>query len=78
MNIFKRISQRFLRWGWLKLTGEDPLIIRNHWKFLEKLNACHCEWIEYLKIARPDLKDEIFHHESERLKICCREVEKND
>lgn len=71
------MSQRFLRLGWLKLNGEDPVVIRNHWRFMERINSCHCNWIEHLKKTYPDLKDEIFDHETERLNICSSDLDKN-
>jgi hypothetical protein len=58
------------RWLWLKLTGDDPVIVRGHFDRLSALNECHCFFIDRLQKEHPELKSIIEEHQRERLKAC--------
>lgn len=56
----------FIRWIWIKLTGDDPVIVRGHFDSLSALNETHCRFLDDLERNHPELKQVINAHQEER------------
>jgi len=59
--------KKFARWLWLKVTGEDPIVVAGHFNTLSSLNGCHVRFIEQLEKDHPELKSLIEEHQKERV-----------
>ena len=57
---------RLVRWGWLRLTGEDPVVVSRYLRDLEHLNGLHVEFLIQLECRHPDLKPELDAHRQAR------------
>ena len=67
--------KRFARWLWLKLTGDDPVIVRGHFDSLSALNECHCRFLEKLAVEHPELQAIIEEHQIERFQVLHKDIE---
>ncbi len=64
------MTKRITRWLWLKLTGDDPVIVKGHFDTLSALNECHCRFLERLQREHPQLKSIIQQHQQEPTELC--------
>lgn len=62
--------KRLVRWLWIRLTGDDPVIVRGHFDTLSALNECHCRFLETLTREHPELHPTIDAHQQERAAAC--------
>ena len=58
--------KNLIAWCWQKLTGEDPVVVRNHLKEFERLNEVHCDFIQKLNDDHPELRPKIAAHQRDR------------
>ena len=62
--------KRIVRWLWLRLTGDDPIVVRGHFDTLSALNECHCRFLDTLIREHPELQSTIDAHQQDRLAAC--------
>ena len=67
--------KRVVRWLWIRLTGDDPVIVRGHFDTLSALNECHCRFLDRLQSEHPELQTTIAAHQQERLAACTPNAE---
>lgn len=60
------LAKQLTRWSWLKLTGEDPVVVSGYFHSLSSLNSCHCEFLDRLDKDHPELKLVIEEHQRNR------------
>lgn len=67
---------RFVGWLWEKLTDEDPACVSRNLTTLDRLNGCHCHFVEQLEARaaatkNAELKTMIDQHQKDRFDACC-------
>jgi len=65
-RIAVKITRQLIRWAWLKLTGEDPVVVSRLLTDCERLNSVHVKFLEQLEHQYPNLKPEIKAHQKQR------------